>query len=495
MRIWVRVLAACATTAVLHAAVLHADEFRISTGASGGQVFQRNAQDFADIALSGTAASKKLNGKDLDARLTLKGAVVPGFDWVPFAKIQKLRWAGEIKGVPTGGPYTLELRLPENGFVLPIENLLVGDLWILAGQSNMEGHGDLVNVQPPSEPVHSFDMAGRWVQAAEPLHILVNATDRVHWPLNHDREPEPLIGDALARYISERKKGAGLGLPFAAELARRTGVPIGLLPCAHGGTSMDQWSPALKDREGDSLYGSMLSRFRAVGGSVKGVLWYQGESDANPEAAPLFRAKFEALVKAMRQDFNAPDLPVYFVQIARHVNAQNAAAWNQVQEDQRLSETALPHTAMVAAVDLSLDDAIHIGTQDLKRLGVRLAKLACHDLFPASGSCGELKRGPRPVSATLINGVVKVQFTEVNGRLEAPGRISGFAIHDEQGASIPLIYRAWVDPAEASSVRLFIQGKLPDNATLSYGAGKDPYCNLTDAEDLAVPVFGPLPIR
>jgi sialate O-acetylesterase len=256
---------------------------------------------------------------------------------------------------------------------------------------------------------------------------------------------------------------------------------------------MEQWNPALKDREGESLYGSMYRRVQAVGGQVKGVLWFQGESDGNPTAAPLFLAKFEALVKAMRADFNQPNLPFYYVQIGRHIDKNNVAEWNKVQLDQLRAETDLPHVAMVAAVDLQLDDGIHLGTQDLKRLAVRLAELACHDLFPRIKNYGELKRGPRPLAATYQDGVVRVTFSGVNGRLQAEGRMAGFSIHDStsgvSGPELPMIYRSRVDPAEASTVLLYVQGKLPQNAILWYGFGKDPYCNVRDAADLAVPVF------
>ncbi len=91
--------------------------------------------------------------------------------------------------------------------------------------------------------------------------------------------------------------------------------------------------------------------------------------------------------------------------------------------------------------------------------------------------------------------MIRVAFTDVNGRLAALGRISGFSVHDANGNLVPAIIRASVDPAEASVVLLYIQGKLPDKAALRYGFGKDPFCNLTDAEDFAVPVFGPMLIQ
>ncbi len=486
MRAWVSIPAIlfCFTAAF-------SQEIRITSGPADNQVLQRDAEQTGSIALSGTASGKKVDGKDIEARLLdARATDLPGFRWTRIGKIQKLRWTGELKGIPTGGPYRLEVRMQgADSTAVSVANLLVGDLWVLAGQSNMEGHGDLLDVQQPVPLVRSFDLADRWRQAEEPLHTVVNAVDPVHWPLNAQKQPERLTGQPLETYLASRKKGAGLALPFAAEMLARTGVPIGLIPCAHGGTSMDQWNPAWKDREGESLYGSMFRRVQAVGGRVRGVLWYQGESDANAKAEPAFLGRFQNFVKAVRADLNQPDLPFYYVQIGRHVDSGNIAEWNRVQLAQLRAETEIPHSGMIAAVDLQLDDTIHVGTPDLKRLGRRMADLICIDLFPRLKNYGEMKRGPRPVEATLEGGVVRVSFAGVNGRLQSEGRMSGFSIHDSKGAELPVIYKSRVDAAEASTVLLYVQGKLPPDATLWYGFGKDPYCNVRDAADMAVPVF------
>src|SRR5258708_22082502 len=490
MRTWLCLLAACAV-----AAAAPAQEIRLTGGVVERQVLQRNAEGYADLNLTGTATGKKINGKAIEARLVSKGNVVSGFDWASAGQIQKQHWSADVRRIPAGGPYKLELRIEGTGVIVVVDDFLVCDLWLLPWQSYIEGHGDLINVQPPSELIHSFDLADHWVVATEPLHTLVSAVDRVHWALNRAHEPEQLTGDALTHYMSERKKGAGLGLPFAVELFRRTGIPIGLLPCAHGGTSMDQWNPSLKDREGDSLYGSMLRRFRAAGGNIKGMLWYQGESDANPKAAPEFPRKFEDFVKAVRADFNEPNLPFYYVQIGRHIDNKNIAEWNALQSAQLAAESQLQNTGMVACIHCTIADDIHVSTRDLKRLARRLADQASHDLFSRINRYGDLKRGPRPLAAKYEGGVVTVTFASVNGRLETLGRISGFSIHDQKGEPVPLIYKSAIDPAAASSVLLYVGGKLPQKATLRYGFGKDAYCNLHDATDQAVPAFGPLAIQ
>ncbi len=478
---------------LLAGALAAAPNLRIHGGLADHQVLQRNAQGQAAFELSGEA--EEAEGATVELRVLGDLLAVNGFDWRPSARVQGGKWRAQVSALPIGGPYRVQLRLAGRQDVVTVRDILVGDLWVLAGQSNMQGVGDLVDVTPPHALVHSFDMTDEWGAAREPLHTLVNAADRVHWPLNASREPQMFPEDRLRKFLAERKKGSGLGLPFAAEMIRRTGVPIGLVPCAHGGTSMDQWDPALRDKGGDSLYGSMIRRVRAVGGKVTGALWYQGESDANPKAAPLFQAKFERFVASVREYIGDPGLPFYYVQIGRHVNRANEAEWNLVQESQRRVEATISRSGLIASVDAVLDDGIHVSTGDLKRLGVRFANLACHDLFAAVAECARLKRGPRPASAVFRDGVLRVSFSEVNGSLYSTGRLSGFSVHGTDGAPLAVIYKARVDAADPSAVLLSIQGKLPPGATLHYGYGKDPYCNLRDRADMAAPVFGPMEIQ
>lgn len=472
---------------------IYAQDLKINVGPSPGQVLQRGADGRVNIKLAGTA--QRAVNKFVEARLMNAEGPLPGFDWKPLERVKATKWAGELKGVPQGGPYSLEVRIVA-GTPEIIKDLYIGDLWILAGQSNMEGVGDLVDVQGPEDRVRSFDQTDRWTQATEPLHRLVDATDRVHWRKNKDGQPEKVTGQDLEQWMANRKKGAGLGLPFAKEILTRTGIPIGLVPCAHGGTSMEQWSPELKDKQGDSLYGATLRRFIAVGGQVKGILWYQGESDASPKALPEYAAKMEKLIASFRQDFSQPELPFYYVQIGRHVNNTNQNEWNAVQEIERKLETKVPRVGMVPTADLSLDDGIHVSTPDLKRLGRRLADMVTHDLYPDATKYRPYKRGPRPVSAKREGSVVRVLFAEVNGKLVTTGRLNGFAICGADGNPLPIVFKQQIDPADGNSVVLHIgAAKLPDGATLRYGAGRDPYVNLNDELDMGAPVFGPMAIE
>jgi sialate O-acetylesterase len=467
---------------LLCAMALAAAEFRVGAGLADHQVFQRGAQDTADIKVGGTADG--LTGKQIEARILAGSKPVKGWAWKSVATIGGATWTGTLTGVPMGGPYNIEFRSTGATPVI-VKDVLVGDLWILAGQSNMEGVGDLENIQRPDPRVHSFDQLDRWLIAEEPLHNLPGAVDRVHW---RGKPPVRLTGQELETYNKERKKGAGLGLPFAVEMIRRTGVPVGLIPCAHGGTSMAQWDPALKDKGGDSLYGAMVRRFEAIGGKAAGVLWYQGESDANPQASSVFAGKFTDFVAAVRRDFAQPELPFYYVQIGRHVSTASPREWNAVQEAQRVLGDKLAKSGVVTSIDFSLDDQIHVGTPDLKRLGVRLANLAT----AKAKSPNVVSAHYEPASGTF--GLIKVKFADVTGKLQAEGRISGFGLYTPEGEWIPAIFRADVDPSDGSTVLLHVNGKIPEGAVLHYGFGRDPSCNLRDGADMGVLVFGPLAV-
>jgi len=460
----------------------------VERGACDYQVLQRDSEEKALIQAEGRCGSAA-DGV-IEAQVERAGEVIQ--PWTSAGSVQNGRWQAFLT-LPTGGAYTLRFRLQQRpDEVAEVREVLVGDLWVLAGQSNMEGVGDLVDVEEPHPLVHSYTMAESWEVAREPLHWLCCSVDRVH---------NPNVGipadESHAEWHRTRNKGAGLGLAFAKTLVQETAVPIGLVPCAHGGTSMTQWDPALSHLGGDSLYGSMLRRFHAVGARVRGVLWYQGESDANPSDAPLFAERFTRFIASVRADFNDPDLPFYYVQLGRFVVAmplEGEVAWNQVQDVQRRLAEEVPHAAVVPAVDLELDDLIHISTKGLKRLGRRLAKVALRELFGRA----DILSGPRLVGAKVDNAEgtrIRVRFTDVNGVLTAPARLSGFSIRTEQHHAYRFIYKMEVDSHSPMDILLHLTEPCPQNAYLWYGFGIDPYCNVTDSADMAVPVFGPVPVE
>jgi type 1 glutamine amidotransferase len=477
------------------------------------RVYQRDVNDKADIPVV-------LDDFDKEGSTLLSATVTPN---PGNAKITFNKAESKLVGVPVGGPYTIFCQVEHEGLprTAQVANIYVGDLWVLAGQSNMEGVGDLVDVAPPHPRVMLLGMDGRWGMAEEPLHWLVDSPDPVH------------SGDASSRAARStqthktRKKGAGLGLPFAVTMVESTGVPVGLVACAHGGTSMEQWNPSKKEQGGKSLYGSMLRQVKAAGGKVKGVLWYQGESDSlgQGEAWKAYPRVFSDFIAAVRSDFAQPDLPFYYVQIGRFIAGFDPKGWNAVQDAQRTLPERVPNTAVVSVIDLELDDGIHVGTQGLKRAGQRLARVALREQFGQLGATtptlDRVARGPNTTLVLKFKGVnMSTHLTKGGGgRGFAPGsfatgmafvgpnsaspgdassaglkperNIAGFSIRKEDGTSIPLIFEAAVGKAR-DTVILKLSGPVPPHAALWYGHGLNTYCNLTDGLDMAVPVFGPI---
>ncbi len=174
----------------------------------------------------------------------------------------------------------------------------------------------------------------------------------------------------------------------------------------------------------------------------------------------------------------------------RFVTEGDGAWWNRIQEIQRLSEAAIPGSAMISVIDLPLDDLIHVGTAGLKRAGERLARLALREALGEK----EIARGPRlaGIEASEDRRTIRVRYTEVNGGLLPAEKVEGFSIRTKEGKEIRTIYNASVDPGSPDTVVLKLRDPIPEDAVLLYGAGFDPACNLVDEDDMAAPVFGPM---
>ncbi len=477
---------------------------------AASRVYQRNINGKADIPVALDEGVK--DGEIIGA--FVNGAAIGS---------QAIRLVdGKLMGVPVGGPYTINCRVKVGNTLATVSAgpIFVGDLWVLAGQSNMEGVGDLIDVSPPNPRVMLLGMDDRWEQAEEPLHWLVDSPDPVH---SGDAKTR---AERSAQTHKTRTKGAGLGLPFAEALIESTNVPIGLIASAHGGTSMEQWNPSKKDQGGNSLYGSMLRQIKLAGGKVRGVLWYQGESDAlGGNAWKVYPKVFTDFIAAVRSDLGQPELPFFYVQIGRFINGADPKGWNAVQEAQRTLVDKIPNTAVISVVDLELDDLIHVGTQGLKRAGQRLAKIAERELFGQIGATtptfDRVAKGPQNTLTVKFKGVnmgasrprmgggmmaggspmmpgqmgmssMSMAGRDVSGFGLKPERhIAGFSIRKEDGTVIPSIFEAGVGKAR-DTVVLKLIGPIPEKSYLWYGYGLDPYCNLVDSSDMSVPVFGPI---
>lgn len=379
------------------------------------------------------------------------------------------------------------------------------DVWVLAGQSNMQGCGWRRGALAPDPRVLVYSSAGSWRTAEEPLHRLWESFTPVHQELMRPglAPADRNLGDAelARREAREGVVGAGLGLAFGIAMADALpGRRIGLVPAAHGGTTLDQWSPSLKDRGGHSLYGAMLERISRAGGHLRGVLWYQGESDARlADDAQTYADRFDRWIAAVRSDTGSPELPVIAVQIGRVLGGAEAAKefpyWDLVREAQRILPERTRATGVTTAVDLPLADGIHVSTAGLVRLGRRMARLALRLAGRADIPPGPFATGiePWPTPSGQSN-AVRIRFGGVSGGWQRTDGIRGFSLHAAEGSreEAPFPINAWVDEeAGDDSVILLVSRPLGRGEKIGYGLGTDPVCDLVDGADMPLPSFMP----
>ncbi len=448
----------------------------IISGLFDRMVLQRDARGRSDAKIEGQTSARG----DVFARVNGKG-------WTRAGRAARGRFAIALRGLRAGGPYRVELQVRQGKRVLDslvVKDVLVGDVWLVGGQSNMEGFGLRSFAANPDLRVRAFYNDDRWDVARDPIHNLWQAVDEVHGLLGADRDGSHGTGPAVA---------------FGQEMLAQSGVPQGLIACAHGGTSMAQWDPALRELGGKSLYGAMLRRFRKNGAKACGLIWYQGESDASDDAAPQYTHRMKQFVRALRRDTRCAQLAVAMVQISRHVQdiASQFAGWNSIQDQQRKLPALINRLATVPAVDLSLDDGIHVGGPDVNRLGRRLA----HAMRQLTSS---QKKNLKPPIAlrrcrlqadpiTSLANIV-VEFDSVQARLTAGGgRPSGFRVVGADAQPLACIF-----DTRLNGSRVIVRTNLPvadlSSNSLHYGHGTDPLCNIVDEADRSLPAFGPIPL-
>jgi hypothetical protein len=453
---------------------------QILSGLSNGQVLQRLGSKGATVTLAGTAS------EDAPIRATLfkAGAALRGWKAKAAGKIVHGKFSIKLSGIPAGGPY--RLRLEAGAGRAEIGSFLVGDVWILAGQSNMEGIANMSGCAKPHPLIRAFSMRREWRLAEDPLHVLAESPDVCHTAV----PCSPERGEELRR---DAVKGVGVGLFFAREMLERSGgVPQGLICAAHGGTSMQQWNPARKHLGGKSLYASMLTSVGVTGQPVAGVLWYQGESDANPEDAAEYTTRMQKLAAASRRDLRLPRLPWIIVQIARHfTDPMDPRGWNSIQEHQRLLPSKIKFFETVAAIDLPMDDSIHVGAAGFPKLATRLARAADRLVY---GNRREMR--PPQLRGIHEGGLppfyaVDVSFDSVKGGLRADGEPAGFMLVAQDGTPRNQIYGISL---HGDTARLHIGTKPRGGFQLWYGHGRAPRCNITDARGCSLPVFGPISV-
>lgn len=217
------------------------------------QIFQRDELGNADILIEGI-----YKGTPTGIEARWNGAA----SWTSLTK--DANGAGTFSGILTNqyqGQGTLEVRYTNDNLIANTkENIGIGDIFIIAGQSNASGRGNtLNNYTHGSLKATLFGNDDNWKNLADSVDGNANQVDGVSSDAASG-SPWPLIATSI----------------MASE-----GIPVAFVPTPKGGTSIQQWQPGSNHTDASTLYGSMNRRISAVGGAAKGILFFQGESDAS----------------------------------------------------------------------------------------------------------------------------------------------------------------------------------------------------------------------
>lgn len=336
------------------------------------------------------------------------------------------KWKVQVQTPEAGGPYTLNFN---DGKPLTIQNVLIGEVWLCSGQSNME------------MPVKGF--RGQPINGSNDL--ILHSTNK-----NIRLYTVPRGGTTTPMDTSKQStwKEAGLesvsnfsatGYYFGKMLNELLNVPIGLINVSYGGSVAEAWmnESSLKDfadikipAKNDTirqpnkmptvLYNAMLHP--VIGYTIKGVTWYQGES--NYERADQYEQLFPALVKLWRTLWNQGEFPFYFAQIAPYSYAQlppyrvggkfNSAF---LRDAQRKAADKILNSGMAVLTDAGEENSIHPANK--KAPGERLAVLALAKTYGLKGFGYE---SPSYDSLVINGNIAEVKFKNASSWLTSYGK-------------------------------------------------------------------------
>ena len=328
-------------------------------------------------------------------------------------KISNLsEWKVKLKTPAAGGPFTVSIRSNEE---VVLKNVMIGEVWICSGQSNMEWSADS-KINNKDEEIKNANFPNiRFFQVKKLGSDTRQNNCFAEWEIC---TPETMHGFSAIGYF------------FGRELNQNLNIPVGIIEAAWGGTAAEVWvrpelvesDPLLKacaDRletydwwpsKPGVLYNGMIAPI--VPYRIAGALWYQGESNANsPES---YRKLMKTLIGNWRNDFES-DFPFYYVQIAPFAYGNETRA--PLIREMQMQSMDIPKTGMVVVSDL-VDNVKDIHPQNKQDVGKRLANWALAENYGVSGL---VYKHPLYQSMKLEKTKVRISFENVSKGLKSTG--------------------------------------------------------------------------
>lgn len=323
-------------------------------------------------------------------------------------------WSIALPTPGAGGPYTITVS---DGKPVTISNVLLGDLWLCSGQSNME----MPMKGFKNQPIDGGNMVA--LRSTDPdLRLFTVKRNSTTTPVDTVTGKWQEANPASVRDFS------ATAYFFGRQLRETLDVPVGLIVAAWGGSACEAWMsddmlkafpeaaariPAVggkiesKNRTPSVLYKGMLNPL--IGMAIKGVIWYQGEDNWN--RAHSYADMFSTMIRGWRNDWGRGEFPFYYCQIAPYdyslIVEEGKPLYNSayLREAQAKVQHMVPNTGMAVLMDAGWDKGIH--PSDKRTPGERLALLALNKTYGVEGIASE---SPEYKSMEVRNDTVIVSF-------------------------------------------------------------------------------------
>ncbi len=355
------------------------------------------------------------------------------------------RWKLTIQTPSAGGPHTVTIK-GSNTIVL--KNVMIGEVWICSGQSNMQWSGTNGLPEIAEELPRAANANIRFFQVRQTTSEYPQDDCPARWT---ECSAETLQGFSAVAYF------------FGKQLQEKLNVPIGLIDASWGGTPAEVWTPketvendpVLKAAAGKisrmnwwpnmpgAAYNAMIAPLTSF--NIAGAIWYQGES--NVVTYSTYDQLMRTLIGSWRKAWNK-DIPFYYVQIApfRYGNRHEGALLREAQT----KTLDFPKTGMAVITDL-VEDVKDIHPRQKKQVGQRLAAWALAETYAQSGVS---YKSPLYSDFEVNKNKVTIHFKHAEaGLMLKPGdkRATEFYIAGEDRQFVPADVKIEADKVVVSS--------------------------------------------
>ncbi|MEO8269061.1 MAG: sialate O-acetylesterase [Aureliella sp.] len=418
-------------------------------------------------------------------------------------------WQVMLKPLAVGGPCELSVSGDSNQII--ISDVLVGEVWICSGQSNMQWS------------VNSSTNADLERLAAKNPNLRM-----INFPQVGTQEPVWDHPQSQWMICTPETVGnfSAVGYFFGRQLQETLDVPVGMINNAWGGSACEAWI-SRENLEDAGKYTSMLKQYddmaaqlqtlsakkdltaeeqkqvqnlnggvngnhrpaniyngvlkSHMGYGIRGAIWYQGESNAG--RAYQYRELFPLMISSWREEWGQGDFPFYWVQLADFMAEKSEpadSAWAELREAQSMTETKLKQTGEAVIIDIGEGKDIH--PKNKVEVGMRLARLALHDVYGIQIA----DRSPQYKSMEKADNKIILTFDHVDGgwRPFDTSEPVGFAIAGEDKKFV------WANAKTLDDGRIEVSSdSVGSPVAVRYAWADNPVCNMFDGAGLPLTPF------